>query len=149
MLCTMIWTIISMAMVTPAFLVFTLILAHHSTYNMRGSNFRLRGSCLPKKAGRDWEKTTTRLCFNPGGNPLTRKHCCSSPAAVSVLIVFWLREVSKIIQFSHMCAIYPVHCLNGPPTSHHISMIWENNLFSYIITTNIAVAQKYNNRKVE
>ena len=41
---------------TPAFLVFTLILAHHSTYNMRGSNFRLRGSCLPKKAGRDWEK---------------------------------------------------------------------------------------------
>ena len=66
---------------TPAFLVFTLILAHHSTYNMRGSNFRLRGSCLPKKAGRDWEKTTTRLCFNPGGNPLTRKHCRSSSAA--------------------------------------------------------------------
>ena len=65
-------------MVAPAFLVFTLILAHHSTYNMRGSNFRLRGSCLPKKAGRDWEKTTTRLCFNPGGNPLTRKHCRSS-----------------------------------------------------------------------
>ena len=51
-LCTMISTIISIAMVTPAlFLVFTLILAHHTYFNMRGSNFRLRGSCLPKKQG--------------------------------------------------------------------------------------------------
>ena len=88
-LCTMISTIISIAMVTPAlFLVFTLILAHHTYNSMIGSNFRLRGSSLPKKQGRDWEKTT-RLCFNPGGNPLTRKHCrsrCRTSSSCSMFI---------------------------------------------------------------